>query len=115
MQEVKPIVVKTKAARIKLGDISDSQLYKLIRAGELEIVRIGQATMISMESIDRLIEKSRGAPLRLTNPQLKHQRGRPRKVDAAKGQTWPRNEKAPRREPRRRATSHRVSFCMVVI
>jgi hypothetical protein len=74
-QQVKPRVVKTRVGRAMLGGISDSQLYKLIRAGELEIVRIGAATMIDVESIDRLIEKGRGAPLRPINPQLGRSRG----------------------------------------
>jgi Helix-turn-helix domain len=63
--------------------LSESQIYKLLRAGDLELVRIGGSTLISVESIERLIEKGRGAPLRSVNPAMARKRplGRPRKSE----------------------------------
>ena len=36
-----------------------SKLYELIKAGDLDVVKIGTSTLIDVESIKRLIDRSR--------------------------------------------------------
>jgi len=52
-----PICVRI-AAAVKLTGIGRSTLYELIKAGELETVKVGRSTFIRYVSLKRLFEKS---------------------------------------------------------
>ena len=55
---VEPLVVKpTTAAR--LLDTSRTQVYELLKRGELEAIRFDADRRITMESIKRLVERRR--------------------------------------------------------
>lgn len=54
---VEPICVRI-AAAVKLTGIGRSTLYELIKAGELETVKVGRSTFIRYASLKRLFEKS---------------------------------------------------------
>jgi excisionase family DNA binding protein len=42
---------------VRITGISRSRLYELIRNGDLEIVKIGRATLIKTASLEALIER----------------------------------------------------------
>lgn len=44
---------------IEMTGIGRSKLYELIAAGEVDIVKIGASTLITVASLRRLIQKSR--------------------------------------------------------
>lgn len=44
---------------VQLTGIGRSKLYELIAAGEVDIVKIGASTLITVASLRRLIQKSR--------------------------------------------------------
>ncbi|HEX2811887.1 MULTISPECIES: helix-turn-helix domain-containing protein [Sphingopyxis] len=46
------------AAAVKLTGIGRSTLYELIKAGELETVKVGRSTFVRYASLKRLFEKS---------------------------------------------------------
>jgi len=52
-----PICVRI-AAAVKLTGIGRSTLYELIKAGEIETVKVGRSTFIRYASLKRLFEKS---------------------------------------------------------
>lgn len=52
-----PICVRI-ATAVKLTGIGRSTLYELIKAGELETVKVGRSTFIRYASLKRLFEKS---------------------------------------------------------
>lgn len=54
---IEPICVRISAA-VKLTGIGRSTLYELIKAGELETVKVGRSTFIRYASLKRLFEKS---------------------------------------------------------
>ncbi|QJU59375.1 helix-turn-helix domain-containing protein [Sphingomonas sp. AP4-R1] len=49
-----PITVRIPAA-IKMTGIGRSKLYELIKAGEIETVKIGSSTLIKVDSLQRLL------------------------------------------------------------
>ena len=51
-----PLTVRIPVA-VKLTGIGRSKLYKLIRAGELDVVKVGTATLVTMTSLRRLAER----------------------------------------------------------
>ena len=55
--DVEPICVRI-AAAVKLTGIGRSTLYELIKAGELETIKVGRSTFIRYASLKRLFEKS---------------------------------------------------------
>lgn len=54
---IEPISVRISAA-VKLTGIGRSTLYELIKAGELETVKVGRSTFIRYASLKHLFEKS---------------------------------------------------------
>ena len=67
--------VRVPVAAEMLG-IGKTKLYELIAAGEVEVVKIGTATLIPVRSLEALIERHcTGAAMQ---PAAKRGRGRPR-------------------------------------
>lgn len=54
---MEPICVRI-AAAVKLTGIGRSTLYELIKAGDVETVKIGRSTFIKYASLKRLFERS---------------------------------------------------------
>ncbi len=53
---LEPLTVRIPVA-IRLTGIGRSKLYELIKAGELQTVKIGTATLVTMASLRKLIER----------------------------------------------------------
>ena len=53
-----PLAVRVPQAAAMLG-ISRSKLYEFIQSGEIEIVKIGRATLLPVDSLGRFVEKHR--------------------------------------------------------
>ena len=53
-----PLTVRIPAA-IRMTGIGRSKLYELIQSGDIEIVKIGSATLIPVESLRQLINRYR--------------------------------------------------------
>jgi excisionase family DNA binding protein len=47
------------AVAVQMTGIGRSKLYELIQEGEIEIVKIGSATLIPVASLEQLLEKNR--------------------------------------------------------
>ena len=54
LPNVEPLTVRIPRA-IELTGISRSKIYELIQSGDLEIVKVGRCTLISVASIKRLV------------------------------------------------------------
>lgn len=54
---IEPLTVRIPVA-VQITGIGRSKLYELIAAGEVDVVKIGASTLITMASLRRLIEKS---------------------------------------------------------
>lgn len=52
-----PLTVRVPVA-IQLTGIGRSKLYELIKAGEIEVVKIGASTLITYSSLERLIGRA---------------------------------------------------------
>ena len=57
-----PITVRVPEAARMLG-ISRSRIYELITFGDIEIVKLGRATLVPIASLHALIERLRREPL----------------------------------------------------
>ncbi|MCP3732586.1 helix-turn-helix domain-containing protein [Sphingomonas sp. MG17] len=57
-EAISPITVRIPVA-IKMTGIGRSKLYQLIARGEIDRVKIGTATLITVESLQRLMERNR--------------------------------------------------------
>ena len=55
-----PITVRIPAA-VRMTGIGRSKLYELIKAGDVEIVKVGTSTLIKVESLRRLLGDGPGA------------------------------------------------------
>lgn len=55
---LEPLTVRIPVA-VQLTGIGRSKLYELIAAGEVDVVKIGASTLITVASLRRLIQKSR--------------------------------------------------------
>lgn len=53
-----PLAVRVPQAVAMLG-ISRSKLYEFIQSGEIEIVKIGRATLLPVDGLGRFLEKHR--------------------------------------------------------
>ncbi|PJG49748.1 excisionase [Sphingobium sp. LB126] len=53
-----PLTVRIPAA-IRMTGIGRSKLYELIQSGDIEIVKIGAATLIPVDSLRQLIDRNR--------------------------------------------------------
>lgn len=53
-----PLCVRIPAT-VRLTGIGRSKLYQLIRAGEIEMIKVGASTLIPMSSLRGFIERSR--------------------------------------------------------
>ncbi|MCB4858425.1 helix-turn-helix domain-containing protein [Sphingobium sp. PNB] len=53
-----PLTVRIPAA-IRMTGIGRSKLYELIQSGDIEIVKIGAATLIPVDSLRQLINRNR--------------------------------------------------------
>jgi hypothetical protein len=53
---IEPLTVRIPVA-IQLTGIGRSKLYELIKAGDVETVKIGTATLVTMASLRRLVER----------------------------------------------------------
>ncbi|WBX86483.1 helix-turn-helix domain-containing protein [Sphingosinicella microcystinivorans] len=55
---LRPLTVRVRVAASMLG-IGRSKLYELIAAGEIETIKIGNATLIPVECLESLINSRR--------------------------------------------------------
>ena len=53
---IEPLTVRIPVA-IQLVGIGRSKLYELIKSGDVETVKIGTATLVTMASLRRLVER----------------------------------------------------------
>jgi len=56
--DIQPLTVRIPIA-MRMTGIGRSKLYQLIKAREIETVKIGSSTLIPVESLRRLIERQR--------------------------------------------------------
>jgi excisionase family DNA binding protein len=72
-----PLAIEPISMRIpdacRFTGISRSTLYLLIARGEVEIVKMGAATLVLTESLRDLIERQRGGQLSRTAIPIRHQ------------------------------------------
>lgn len=59
---VAPRLLKIVEARTQLS-VSESQIYRLVAAGQLELKKIGTASRITQSSVDKLIQSLPAATL----------------------------------------------------
>lgn len=52
-REIEPITVRV-AAAVRITGLSRSRIYELIKAGDIEIIKVGRATLVRYESLKRL-------------------------------------------------------------
>lgn len=55
---IAPLSVRIPTA-VKMTGIGRSKLYELIQEGEIDVVKIGSATLIPVASLQRLLERHR--------------------------------------------------------
>jgi excisionase family DNA binding protein len=55
---IAPLSVRIPIA-VKMTGIGRSKLYELIQEGAIDVVKIGSATLIPVESLQRLLERNR--------------------------------------------------------
>ncbi len=55
---LEPLTVRIPVA-VRLTGIGRSKLYELIKSGDVEIVKVGASTLVTVASLRRLIQKSR--------------------------------------------------------
>ena len=55
-QGLAPITVRM-ATAVRLTGLSRSRIYQLIQAGDIEIVKVGRATLVRYESLQRLTSR----------------------------------------------------------
>lgn len=53
---IEPLTVRIPMA-IQLTGIGRSKLYELIKSGDVETVKVGSATLVTMASLRRLVER----------------------------------------------------------
>jgi hypothetical protein len=53
---IEPLTVRIPVA-VQLTGIDRSKLYELIKSGDVETVKIGTATLVTMASLRRLVER----------------------------------------------------------
>lgn len=53
---IEPLTVRIPVA-VQLTGIGRSKLYELIKSGEVETVKIGTATLVTMASLRRLVDR----------------------------------------------------------
>lgn len=51
-----PITVRV-ATAVRLTGLSRSRIYELIQAGDIEIVKVGRATLVRYDSLQRLTSR----------------------------------------------------------
>ncbi|GGA01552.1 MULTISPECIES: helix-turn-helix domain-containing protein [Sphingobium] len=55
-QGLAPITVRV-AMAVRLTGLSRSRIYELIQAGDIEIVKVGRATLVRYDSLQRLTSR----------------------------------------------------------
>jgi excisionase family DNA binding protein len=55
-QDIAPITVRV-ATAVRLTGLSRSRIYELIQAGDIEIVKVGRATLVRYDSLQRLTSR----------------------------------------------------------
>jgi hypothetical protein len=55
-----PLTVRIPTA-VAMTGICRSKLYELIRSGDLEVAKVGTATLVKVESLKRLIDGNRAS------------------------------------------------------
>lgn len=61
LHDFEPITVRIQVA-VRMTGIGRSKLYELIKAGDVEIVKIGTSTLVKVESLRRLLGNRSAAP-----------------------------------------------------
>ncbi|WP_066548601.1 MULTISPECIES: helix-turn-helix domain-containing protein [unclassified Sphingomonas] len=56
--DVKPITLRIREA-CRITGIGRSKLYELIKAGEIEVIKLGTMTLVSMRSVEEMIERAK--------------------------------------------------------
>lgn len=59
--DLQPAALRPMAACAYLG-VGRTKIYELIRDGHLQAVKVGRCTLISRESLDRLVSATQPAP-----------------------------------------------------
>jgi excisionase family DNA binding protein len=55
-ESMEPITVRV-AAAVRITGLSRSRIYELIKAGDIEIVKVGRATLVRYDSLKRLVSR----------------------------------------------------------
>lgn len=55
-ESMEPITVRV-AAAVRITGLSRSRIYELIKAGDIEIVKVGRATLVRYDSLKRLVAR----------------------------------------------------------
>ncbi|MES1983370.1 MAG: helix-turn-helix domain-containing protein [Pseudomonadota bacterium] len=53
---IDPITVRV-AAAVRITGLSRSKIYELIKTGDIEIVKVGRATLVRYDSLQRLVAR----------------------------------------------------------
>jgi excisionase family DNA binding protein len=55
-QRLAPLTVRV-ATAVRITGLSRSRIYELIQAGDIEIVKVGRATLVRYDSLQRLTSR----------------------------------------------------------
>lgn len=55
-ESMEPITVRV-AAAVRITGLSRSRIYELIKAGDIEIVKVARATLVRYDSLKRLVSR----------------------------------------------------------
>jgi hypothetical protein len=58
MKMTEPLAVSVPEAKRHLGDLSTATVYRMFKRGELQKLKVGGRTLISMESIKALLARA---------------------------------------------------------
>ena len=61
MPDLQPLLVSVRKARELLGGIGNNQVWKLVKAGELELVGTERKRWVVLESLHSYVERQRAA------------------------------------------------------
>ncbi|MDG5487683.1 helix-turn-helix domain-containing protein [Sphingomonas sp. BGYR3] len=56
--DFKPITLRI-AEACRITGIGRSKLYQLIKAGEIEVIKLGTMTLVSMRSVEEMMERKK--------------------------------------------------------
>lgn len=68
-RDLSPITLRI-ADACRITGIGRSKFYELIKAGEIEVIKVGTMTLVSMSGIHALLERGRSAGVECAKPLL---------------------------------------------